>query len=335
MARDIYLFTGQWADMPLEELAPLVADWGYDGFELACWGDHFEVDKALADPSYVKGRRALLDRYGLSSHKISNHLVGQAVCDVPIDARHQGILPPQVWGDGDAEGVRQRAAERLKDTARAAAAFGATTVTGFSGSSIWHALAGFPPNPDGFIAAGYADFAERFNPILDVFGQEGVTFSLEVHPSEIAYDFHTTRATLDAVDHRPEFTLNLDPSHFLWQELDPVAFALEFGDKITNVHCKESVTHLDGRNGRLASHLPFGDLRRGWDFCSVGHGGVDWEHFFRAINAIGYTDSISVEWEDPGMDRLHGAPEALAFVRRLQWDLPEANFDAAFASDRS
>ena len=213
MAREVTLFTGQWADLPLEELAAKAAAWGFDGLELACWGDHFEVDKALADDGYVAAKREMLDRHGLKCYVISNHLVGQCVCDFPIDARHQGILPPEIWGDGDAEGVRQRAAERMKDTARAAAKFGVTTVAGFTGSKIWYALAGFPPAVAGMIDAGYQDFADRWNPILDVFDQEGVRFGLEVHPSEIAYDYWTTKRTLEAVDNRPAFGINFDPSH--------------------------------------------------------------------------------------------------------------------------
>ena len=101
MAREVTLFTGQWADLPLEELAAKASAWGFDGLELACWGDHFEVDKALADDGYVAAKRELLDRHGLKCYVISNHLVGQCVCDFPIDARHQGILPPEIWGDGD------------------------------------------------------------------------------------------------------------------------------------------------------------------------------------------------------------------------------------------
>ena len=230
MAREVTLFTGQWADLPLEELAAKAAAWGFDGLELACWGDHFEVDKALADAGYVAAKRELLERHGLKCHTISNHLVGQCVCDSPIDARHQGIVGPEIWGDGDPEGVRRRAAEAMKDTARAAAKFGVTTVAGFTGSSIWYALAGFPPAVEGMIDAGYQDFADRWNPILDVFDQEGVKFALEVHPSEIAYDYWTTQRTLQAVDRRPAFGINFDPSHLVWQAVDPEQFVLDFAE---------------------------------------------------------------------------------------------------------
>jgi sugar phosphate isomerase/epimerase len=333
MTRPITLFTGQWADLPFEEVCRLASEWGYDGLEIACWGDHFEVDKALADDGYVAAKRATLDKYHLGVWAISNHLVGQAVCDHPIDVRHQGILPARLWGSGDPEEVRANAAAEMMDTARAAARLGVETVVGFTGSSIWHTVAMFPPVPESMIDDGYTDFAARWNPILDVFDSVGVRFAHEVHPSEIAYDYWTTRRALDAIGHRPAFGLNWDPSHFVWQELDPVNFILEFADRIYHVDCKDArVRTGDGRRGRLSSHLPWADLRRGWDFISTGHGDVPWEDCFRALNSVGYAGPISIEWEDAGMDRLVGAPEALAFVRTLAFDPPSASFDAAFAS---
>jgi sugar phosphate isomerase/epimerase len=335
MPRPVTLFTGQWADLPFEEVCKLASGWGYDGLEIACWGDHFDVSRAVSDPTYVADKRRTLEQYELGCWAISNHLTGQAVCDHPIDERHQGILSPAIWGDGDAEGVRQRAASALKDTARAARAFGVDTVIGFTGSSIWHTVAMFPPVPQSMIDRGYEDFASRWNPILDVFDSEGVRFAHEVHPSEIAYDYWSTVQTMEAIGHRPAFGLNFDPSHFVWQDLDPVGFLYDFRDRIYHVDCKESVKQLNGRNGRMGSHLPWGDPRRGWDFVSTGHGDVPWEPVFRMLNSIGYNGPISVEWEDAGMDRLVGGPDALAFVRKLvQIEPPAASFDAAFTSGR-
>ena len=257
MSRPVTLFTGQWADMPIEELAAKAGGWGFDGLELACWGDHFDVAEALRDPAYASRRRELLERNGLRCWALGAHLVGQAVCD-PIDARHQSILPPEVWGDGDPEGVRQRAAARLGDTARAAALLGVTQVNGFSGSPVWHQLYSFPPNDFDAVEAAYGEFAERFGPILDVFDAEGVRFGLEVHPTEIAYDFVTTRKALDAVGRRAAFGINMDPSHFAHQFLDPAAFVDEFADRIYHVHVKDSRMALDGRRSILGSHLDFG-----------------------------------------------------------------------------
>ena len=329
MARPVTLFTGQWADLPLEELAGKASAWGFDGLELACWGDHFDVDQALADPGYADGRRELLDRHGLQCVAISTHLVGQAVCD-PVDERHRAILPPDVWGDGDPEGVRSRAADKVKDTARAAARFGVTQVNGFTGSSIWHLLYSFPPNDFEQVEAGYQDFAERWGPILDVFEAEGVRYGLEVHPTEIAYDFVTTRKALEAIDRRESFGINFDPSHFAHQSLDSAAFVQEFADRIYHVHVKDSKKTLDGRSSILGGHLNFGEVGRGWDFVSPGHGDVDFESLFRALNRIGYEGPLSIEWEDAGMDREWGAQDALAFVRRSDFTPSTLAFDAAY-----
>jgi sugar phosphate isomerase/epimerase len=332
MARPVTLFTGQWADLPLAELAEKAAGWGFDGLELACWGDHFDVGQALADPGYTDTRREILDRHGLQCFAISTHLVGQCVCD-PIDERHRAILSPELWGDGDPEGVRRRAAQEVADTARAAAKLGVTQVNGFTGSSIWHLLYSFPPNDWEAVERGYADFAERWSPIIDVFDQEGVRFGLEVHPTEIAYDFETTRKALAAIDRREGFGVNFDPSHFAHQFLDSAAYVAEFADRIYHVHVKDSRKMLDGRSSILGGHLNFGEPGRGWDFVSPGHGDVDFESLFRALNRIGYDGPLSIEWEDSGMDRDWGAPYALEFVRRTDFAPSAVAFDAAFQKE--
>src|SRR3954465_8017112 len=149
MARPVTLFTGQWADLPLETLAGKTKEFGYDGIELACWGDHFDVQQAQ-DKAYCDTRWEILNRHGLQCFAVSNHLVGQAVCD-NIDERHKSILPPDVWGNGDPEAVRKRAAKKMIDTAKACRRFidaapeptgsgGAAVVNGFTGSSIWHSI---------------------------------------------------------------------------------------------------------------------------------------------------------------------------------------------------
>lgn len=332
MARPVTLFTAQWADLPFETMCQMASNWGFDGLEIACWGDHFEVDKAVEQDGYIQGRLDILDKYNLQCFAIGAHLVGQCVGDHPIDQRHKGIIPSRLWGDGDPEGVRQRCAEEIKNSARAAAALGVGVVTGFTGSKIWHTLAGFPPVPPEMIEDGYQDFADRWNPILDVFDEVGVKFGLEVHPSEIAYDFWTTKRALEAIDHREAFGINYDPSHLYWQMLNPIDFLYEFKDRIYHMHVKESLRNLNGRNGILSSHLGFGDYRRGWDFVSPGRGGVPFEKVFRALNDINYEGPLSIEWEDNNMNREQGAPEALALVRSLDLTPSDVLFDDAFQS---
>lgn len=332
MSRPITLFTGQWADVALPALARKASDWGYDGLELACWGEHFDVHRAVTETGYAAGCRRLLECHGLSCRAVGAHLVGQAVCDGVIDARHRAILPGHVWGDGEPEGVRRRAAEEMADTARAAASLGAVVVVGFTGSSIWHTLAGFPPVSEETIAAGYADFVHRFTPILDVFAAEGVTFALEIHPGEIAYDHWTALRAIAAIDH-PAFAINFDPSHLHWQHVDPAAFVRAHGRHIVNVHAKDAVRHLDGRNGLLASHLPFGHPGRGWDFRAAGHGQIDWEELIRALDEVHYDGPLAVEWEDAGMDRELTARSALQFMRSLDRAPAARRFDAAFGAE--
>lgn len=227
MARPVTLFTGQWADLPCETVIEKAKSFGYDGVEFGCWGDHFEIDKADAD--YCKAKRALLDKHDMKCFAISSHLVGQAVCD-NIDERHQQILPDYIYGDGEPEGVRQRAAEELKKTAVAAKEFGVSVVNGFTGSSIWHLLYSFPPNLPGQIDKGYDDFAERFGPIMDEFQNNGIKFGLEVHPTEIAFDIASAERALSAIGNHPAFGFNYDPSHFGYQGVDYVEFIYRFAE---------------------------------------------------------------------------------------------------------
>ena len=329
MARPVTLFTGQWADLPLEELCKKAVEFGYDGLELACWGDHFEVGKALEDDTYCSRKRDLLEKYDLQLFSISNHLVGQAVLD-RIDERHQSILSPEIWGDGDPDGVNSRAIQEMKDTARAAQKLGVEVVNGFTGSSIWHLIYDFPPTPPAMIDAGFDLLAERWNPILDVFQERGVKFALEVHPTEIAFDIYSAERSLQALDNREEFGFNFDPSHLIWQGVDPVEFIRFFPDRIYHVHMKDASVTLNGRSGILTSHLVWGDVRRGWDFRSVGRGGVRFEEIIRSLNAIEYQGPLSIEWEDIGMDREQGAAEACQFVKNVDFAPSGHRFDDAF-----
>ena len=303
MSRPVTLFTGQWADLPLDVLAEKAGAWGYDGLELACWGDHFDVQAALSDPSYCQGRRDLLARHGLGVWAISNHLVGQALCD-RIDDRHRAILPARVWGDGDADGVRRRAAREMADTARAAARLGVDVVNGFTGSPIWHLLYSFPPVAPTAIDAGFREFADAWGPVLDVFEHEGVRFALEVHPTEIAFDIVTAERALQSLDGHPAFGFNYDPSHLAYQGVDCVEFIRRFGDRIAHVHMKDVWwSDRPALAGIFGGHTDFGDPRRYWDFRSPGRGRVDFEEILRALNRAGYEGPLSVEWEDAGMDR--------------------------------
>ena len=328
MGRKATIFTGQWADMPLETLCGKMRDAGYDGLELACWGDHFDVFKGAESKAYCDDKRALLSKYGLGVWAISNHLAGQLICDPNCDARSDGFAPAEYAGNPEAK--REWAISSMKAAARAAANLGVKVVNGFTGSPIWHMLYSFPPVSKETIADGFRQVAERFDPILDVFAENGVKFALEVHPTEIAFDIVTAKRLLEALDNRPEFGFNFDPSHLLWQMVDPVKFIEAFPDRIYHVHIKDAALTLDGVSGILSSHLDFDQPGRGWNFRSPGHGQVNFEEIIRALNRIGYTGPLSVEWEDCGMEREYGAKDACQFVRRIDFAPSNIQFDAAF-----
>lgn len=328
MSRPVTLFTGQWADLPLESLAKKASAWGYDGLELACWGDHMEVDKAAVDKSYCRNQRSILEKNNLKLFAISNHLAGQLVCDPNNDARSDAFAPRECAGD--AEKKRTWAVETMKNTARAAKNMGVQVVNGFTGSSIWHMLYSFPPVSPKMIEEGFNYFAEMWNPIFDIFDECGVKFALEVHPTEIAFDIITAQRALKSVNNRETFGFNFDPSHLHWQMVDPVRFINEFSDRIYHVHMKDASLQLNGKSGILSSHLDFGDPQRGWDFRSLGRGGIDFEEIIRALNQIGYSGPLSVEWEDSGMDREHGAQEACIFTKDVDFEPSSAAFDTAF-----
>ena len=321
MPRPVILFSGPFADLSLADLAAKAAEWGYAGLELCCWGDHLEVQHALGDPDYSSGRLALLADHDLQCPVVANHRVGQAVCDV-IDGRHRALLPDYVWGDGDAEGVRARAAAEMVATVRVAQSLGATCVSGFTGSALASYVAGWPAPTESVIDQGFREFAHRCQPILDACRDAGVRFAYEVHPGQMAFDLYSAERALEAVDRRDEFGFLFDPAHLHWQGVDPVQFLRLFPDRIFHVHVKDASLTLDGRSGVLSSLLPPGDPRRGWHSRSPGRGGIDWDAIVRALNDIGYDGPLSVDWADAGLDREFGAEDACKFVKQLDVPAP-------------
>jgi sugar phosphate isomerase/epimerase len=321
MPRPVLLFSGPWADLPLEEVAARAGEWGYQGLELCTWGDHLEIQRAISEPDYAPAKLDLLARFDLQVPVVGCYRVGQALCD-PIDRRHRALLPDYVWGDGQPDGVRQRAAEELTAAVRVAQKLGAGVISGFCGSPLWSYAGGWPAPSTETVADGYREFARQLLPVLDVCREVGVKFALEAHPGQVAFDLYTAELALEAVGGREEFGFTFDPSHLHWQGVDPAEFLRNFPDRVYHVHVKDAALKLNGRAGLLANYFPAGDGRRGWEFRSPGHGGVDWESVIRGLNAIGYAGPLAVAWSDPGMGRDYGAQDACQFVKRLDFEPP-------------
>ncbi|MDH4218400.1 MAG: sugar phosphate isomerase/epimerase [Candidatus Aminicenantes bacterium] len=327
MTRPVTLFTGQWADLPFEDICKKASGWGYDGLEIACWGDHMEVRKAAEDPGYVEEKKKTLEKHNLKCWALGAHLAGQCIGD-RYDERSDVFVPDEIKGKPDE--IRQWASEEMKYAAQAAKNMGCYVVNGFMGSPIWAFWYSFPPTTDEMIDAGFQKVLEVWAPIFDEFDRLGIKFALEVHPTEIAFDLYTTKKLFEVFENRPTLGLNFDPSHLVWQGMEPHMFILEFPDRIYHTHMKDVAVTLDGKAGILGSHLPFGDLRRGWNFRSLGHGDVNFEEIIRALNDIGYDGPLSVEWEDNGMDREFGAQESVDFVKSMNFAPSEKAFDKDF-----
>ena len=329
MARPILLFSGSWHDLSLDSFAPRVAEWGYQGLELCARGDHFDVQRALAEDDYCANKLAALGRLNLTVPIVGCHRVSQAVCDL-VDSRHRPLVPQYVWGDGDPAGVSERAAEEVIATVRAAQKVGASVIGGFTGSPVWSYVVGWPRPTPGLVADAMREFARRFHPILDACQECGVRYALEIHPGQLAFDLYSAEVVLDALDGRQELGFTLDPSHLHWIGVDPVEFIRRFPDRIYHVHIKDAAVTLNGRTSLLNSYFPGGDSRRGWDFRSPGRGGIEWEGLIRGLNEIGYEGPLAVEWSDTGMDRFFGVEEACRFVRQLDFEAPPREGKSAF-----
>ncbi|GHV76548.1 AP endonuclease [Spirochaetia bacterium] len=325
MSRIVTLASGQFGDMPLPTLAAKAASWGYDGLELATHA-HFDVQKALKDDGYIPHIWDTLKKHGLQCQAISAHLVGQCVGDV-WDERLDNFAPARLAGKP--KEIREWAIAEMKDTARAAKKFGVKVVNGFTGSPIWARWYSYPQTSGKMIDDGFQKIYDLWSPIFDVFDECGIKFALEVHPSEIAFDYYTTERLFALFRDRPTLGLNYDPSHLLWQGVSELVFARDFAKKIYHVHMKDVKLFKNEKAGILGSFITFGDTRRAWNFVSVGHGDVDFDGIIRELNQAGYTGPLSVEWEDTGMEREFGAKEACAYVKGINFSPSDVAFDDA------
>lgn len=327
MSRLVTLFTGQWADLTFEDVCKKAKAMGFDGLEIACWGDHMDVKKAATDPSYVENRKEILAKYGLQCKALGVHLAGQCVGDL-YDKRLDNFAPAQY--KGKPEEIRKWGIEEVTYAAQAAKAMGCPVVTGFMGSPIWKFWYSFPQTPAEMIEEGYDEIVSLWTPILEEYKRCGVKYALEVHPTEIAFDFYSSQKLFrEKFKDNETLGINFDPSHLIWQGIKPHLFIREFADTIYHVHIKDTLVNLHGTEGLIGSFLEFGDTRRGWNFVSPGHGSVDFELIIRELNAIKYDGPLSVEWEDSAMEREVGAAEACALVRKIDFAPSQVAFDDA------
>ncbi|TFG63927.1 MAG: sugar phosphate isomerase/epimerase [Spirochaetales bacterium] len=316
----IGIFTGLFGDWPLEKVAKYVSGLGYEAVELPIWAGNSHLD--LEDVLAGKGKQVkrMLEDHGLVISAINHSIAGQLSMgphDVSTDAWAPGMTPEQKVAF---------AIEQCKKSARAAAELGVPVVNGLIGSHVWDKWYIFPPANEKLYEEGMALFAERWNIILDEFKKCGVKWGLEVHPTGIAYNIETAEQALAALDNRPEFGFNFDPSHLVWQLIDPVIFIKTFADRIFHCHAKDGELQED--EVRRSGVIPTGGWMRrdrGFRFRVPGWGQVDWRRIITALVSCGYDYVMSFEHEDPVMSPEDGAEKAIEYLRPLMIKKPLTN----------
>lgn len=327
--RLVTLCTAQWADLEFQELCKLSKEMGYDGIELACWGNNLDLDRAINDNEYLNNIKATLKKYDLELKALATHIIGQCVGDL-ADVRLNNFAPAELADKPDE--IKKWAISQMKKAAIVAKKLDVKIITGFLGSPIWKYLYSFPQTSEKMIEDGFDEIVRLWTPIFDVFKENDVVFAFEVHPGEIAFDYYTTKRLIEKFKDNKTFGLNFDPSHLLWQGIVPHLFLDDFMDRVYHVHMKDVAVTLDGRSGILGSHIDFGDSRRGWNFRSVGRGDVNFEEIIRTLNKHVYNGPLSVEWEDSGMDRIHGATESCKYVKDIDFKPSKIKFDEAISN---
>jgi len=305
------IMTVLYNEQKLEKVLQYVSKLGYEAVEIAAWkgSNHIDIERILSGGAteYKK----IIEKYGLTISALSNHLEGQLVLG-PHDES------TDIWFKGTPEEKVKYGTKRMKQTAEAAAALDVPVVNGFIGAQNWGAWYVFPPTYEEIFEKGFKLFAERWGEILDFFAAQGVKFAHEVHPQEQAYNIETTEKALKAVGGRKEFGFNFDPSHFVWQGIDPVVFIKKFGDRIYHCHAKDA--ELVKENLALAGNISTGDWRRpgrGFRFRVVGWGSVEWKRIITALVEVGYDYVLSYEHEDPVMSREDGCEKCIQFLKPL------------------
>jgi sugar phosphate isomerase/epimerase len=307
----IGIFTALFHDWPLEKVARHVADLGYETVELPVGrGAHCDLEEVLHGGA--KKLKTMLADNGLGISALSHGLAGQLSMG-PHDAS------TDEWAPGmDKEQKIAWAVEQLKQTARAASELEVPVVTGLIGSHVWDKWYIFPPANERLYEEGFSLFADRWGPILDEYRKCGVTWALEVHPTGIAYNIETAQMALKALGDRAEFGFNFDPSHLVWQLIDPVIFIKTFGKKIAHCHAKDAELQEDEvRRSGVLSTGSWMRPDRGFRFRVPGWGQVNWRRVITALVSVGYDYVLSFEHEDPVMSPEDGAEKAIDHLRPL------------------
>ena len=363
------VFAGQFAGMSVKDFLPKAAnELGVHSVQPCAWGDFWDVNTGATSTQYHDDQLALWESAKLlPPDTIEMHLGSQALTQHPADFAKrplwwQNILPADVWGDGaDGKQIKERARQHVINTIKAAAKAGFTKVVGFMGSPIWDLVYQFGPTtfkhpttkaPIDLIEEGFSSAVDDMVPVLRACKENGVYYAIEVHPTELCFDYYTTLRFVEKLEQKhpdlaPWFGINFDPSHFVKQGIDPIAVLENLPPQlIKHIHIKGAVNHQVNFDGgrivtargnlksNLNSHLGFGDPRRASDFAIPGEDDTVWEGprgMFETLNRLRYPGFNEIEYEHASRLDEPAVRAAAKFVRAAQRPLG-FGFEAAFST---
>ena len=312
------IFLAQFAsDKPpfnrLETIAAWAASLGYKGIQIPTLDDRlFDLATAAQSQTYCDDLVGMLAKHGLCVTELSTHLQGQLVAVHPAyDPLFEGFAPAALRGRPAER--QQWAVEQLKLAALASFNLGLHAHATFSGALAWHLFYPWPQRPRGLVEEAFAQLGKRWRPILDAFDEAGVDLCFELHPGEDLHDGVTFERFLEAVGQHPRANILYDPSHFVLQQLDYLAFIDIYHERIRAFHVKDAEYHPNGRSGVYGGYQDWID--RPGRFRSLGDGQIDFRRVFSKFAQYNFPGWAVLEWECCLKHAEDGAREGALFIR--------------------
>jgi sugar phosphate isomerase/epimerase len=319
----------------LDAICGWAAGLGYKGVQVPSWDARlFDLEKAAASQAYCDEVKGIAARHGITITELSTHLQGQLVAVHPAyDEAFDGFAPAPVKGNPKAR--QAWAVDQVTKAAAASQRLGLTASVTFSGALAWPFLYPWPQRPAGLIETAFDELARRWKPILDAYDKAGVDLCYEIHPGEDIFDGATFEMFLARLGNHPRCNINYDPSHFMLQQLDYLAFIDIYAARIKAFHVKDAEFHPSGRQGVYSGFQPWID--RAGRFRSLGDGQVDFGGIFSRLAAIGYGAWAVLEWECCLKNAEDGAREGAQFIADHIIRVTHKAFDdfAGTASDQA
>lgn len=298
---------------------------GYKGVQLPSWdGRLFDLAKAASSKDYCDEIAGVAKSHGLTITELSTHLQGQLVAVHPAyDGAFDAFAPAELHGKPQAR--QEWAVQQMRHAARASRHLGLDAHVTFSGALAWPYVYPWPQRPGGLIETAFAELGKRWKPILDGFDEVGVDVCYEIHPGEDLFDGATFEMFVDAVGGHKRAAINYDPSHFVLQQLDYLAFIDIYHERIKAFHVKDAEFNPDGRQGVYSGYQPW--ISRAGRFRSLGDGQVDFGSVFSKMAQYGYESWAVLEWECALKHPEDGAREGAEFIRSHLIRVTEKAFD--------